>query len=140
MHYLVIKYLIKSWIDIGSLFRQMIFVFFLPSIFWEMISCISIRSFRANITIDGLCWFSLAITNSLIISNSGVARGRAIGQLPNDSKVIAQGFFEMLPIAQCWKILIHMYVRRSKWCYRNTMSLVMIWSSDSEQWTNNLFH
>jgi hypothetical protein len=25
--------------------------------------------------------------------SSGVARGRAIGQLPNDSKVIAQGFF-----------------------------------------------
>jgi hypothetical protein len=58
--------------------------------------------------------------------SSGAARGRTIRQLSNDSKVIAQEFFEMLPIAQCRKILIHMYVRRSKWCYRNTMSLVMI--------------
>ena len=47
------------------------------------------------------------------MESSGVARG-AIGQLPNNLKVIAQGFFEMLPIAQCRKMLIPMYVRRSK--------------------------
>jgi hypothetical protein len=45
---------------------------------------------------------------------SGVARGEAIGQLPNNFKVIAQGFFEMLLIAQCQKILIHMYLGQSK--------------------------
>ncbi len=83
---------------------------------------------------------TLANSSNRFLTISGVARGRAIGQLPNDSKVFAQEFFEMLPIAQCRKILILMYVRRSKWCYRNTMSLVMIWSSDSERWTNNLFH
>jgi len=27
------------------------------------------------------------------MGSSGVARGRAIGQLPNETKVIAQGFF-----------------------------------------------
>jgi hypothetical protein len=43
---------------------------------------------------------------------SGVARrGGGIGQLPNNSEVIAQRFFEMLLIAQCRKILIHIYVQ-----------------------------
>jgi hypothetical protein len=78
---------------------------------------------------DGDYESAIIFDKNIYIKNenrSGVARGRAIGQLPNDSKVIAQGFFEMLPIAQCQKILIYMYVRRSKWCYRNTISLVMI--------------
>jgi hypothetical protein len=46
--------------------------------------------------------------------SSGVARGGAIGQLPNNLKVIAQGFFEILPIAQGRKMLIPMYIRTSK--------------------------
>ncbi len=35
-----------------------------------------------------------------MIGYSGVARGRAIGQLPTNLKGIVQAFFEMLPIAQ----------------------------------------
>ena len=41
---------------------------------------------------------------------TGVARDTAIGQSPTNSKSIAVCFFEMMPIAQCRKILICMHV------------------------------
>jgi len=38
------------------------------------------------------------------MEGNGVARGRAIGQLLNNSEVIAQGFFETVLIAQHRKV------------------------------------
>ncbi len=60
---------------------------------FEEFFCVG-RNFLFLRQIVHLCRFLQQIY--VLTYDSGVARGRAIGQLPNDSKVIAQRFFKII--------------------------------------------
>ena len=63
-----------------------------------------------------------------MVCNIGVPRGGAIGQLPSLWKFIAQWFFEMIQMAQCWEICLTSTDRNLVARYSRKLSYLLLFS------------